>query len=320
MYEELFTKPNVNLVGYGYRISRGERVGEGVVVGVRKKMPLAALAEKDVIPQFVYGLRTDVFEVGEIMALKARTEKWRPAPGGVSIGHYKITAGTLGTAVKDLQTNDYMILSNNHVLANSNDAELGDPILQPGPIDGGKQPDDVIGYLARYIPIQFLTDSPTCPVSQSYARFGNLLSRLLRSSHKFQTIKINEEAENKVDAAVCNVKDTNDISFNIIDIGAPYGIKEVALGYKIKKSGRTTETTEGQVIIVDATVNVNYGGSKYAKFVNQIVGGPMSSGGDSGSLGVTEDGFAFGLLFAGSDQVTIFNPIKEVVELLKIKF
>lgn len=53
-------------------------------------------------------------------------------PGG-SCGHYKITAGTLGGFVEDDE--HHYILSNNHVLANSNFCFGDDPILQPGPAD-----------------------------------------------------------------------------------------------------------------------------------------------------------------------------------------
>lgn len=52
---------------------------------------------------------------------------------GGSVGHYKITAGTLGGFVED--NANYYVLSNNHVLANSNQCFGGDPILQPGPAD-----------------------------------------------------------------------------------------------------------------------------------------------------------------------------------------
>ena len=67
--------------------------------------------------------------------------------GGVSIGHYAITAGTPGAFVKDKTTAETLILSNNHVMANSNDASIGDAILQPGPADGGKSPQDRIAAL-----------------------------------------------------------------------------------------------------------------------------------------------------------------------------
>ena len=53
----------------------------------------------------------------------------RPVPIGVSTGHFNITAGTIGCRVTD-GINVYA-LSNNHVFANSNNAFLGDNILQP---------------------------------------------------------------------------------------------------------------------------------------------------------------------------------------------
>lgn len=50
-----------------------------------------------------------------------------------------------------------------------------------------------------------------------------------------------------------------------------------------------------------AAVNVTYGGGRTARFEDQIITGPMSEGGDSGSLLVDADELkAVGLLFAGS--------------------
>lgn len=45
----------------------------------------------------------------------------------------------------------------------------------------------------------------------------------------------------------------------------------------------------------------------------------MSAGGDSGSLGLTLDDVAVGLLFAGSTQATIFNQIENVRTLLRVE-
>ena len=103
---------------------------------VSRKLPLPGLAPETVLPKHVEGVKIDVIEVGQLRALQARTDRWRPAPGGVSIGHYKITAGTFGGIVRDRNTGERLILSNNHVLANSNNASAGDVILQPGAIDG----------------------------------------------------------------------------------------------------------------------------------------------------------------------------------------
>ncbi len=87
----------------------------------------------------VEGLPVRIRKVGEIKPVLLRTDKWRPAPGGVSIGHFQITAGTLGCSV--LKAGQKYILSNNHVLANCNNAALQDPIYQPGPHDGGQAAD-----------------------------------------------------------------------------------------------------------------------------------------------------------------------------------
>ena len=63
--------------------------------------------------------------------------------------------------------------------------------------------------------------------------------------------------------------------------------------------------------MLNATVNVSYGVGQVARFENQIVTTAMSQGGDSGSLLVAGDALhAVGLLFAGSEQATIHNPIQ----------
>src|SRR4030067_2386517 len=97
---------------------------------VRQKVPPAALTAETMVPREINGVRTDIIQVGEIRALQSRTDRWRPAPGGVSIGHFRITAGTFGCVVRDRASGSRLILSNNHVLANSNDASPGDAILQ----------------------------------------------------------------------------------------------------------------------------------------------------------------------------------------------
>jgi hypothetical protein len=77
---------------------------------------------------------------------------------GVSIAHYMVGAGTFGAVVRDVDTNEKLILSNNHVLANNNGARIGDPILQPGSLDGGISPSDVVAYLERYQQLAYIED------------------------------------------------------------------------------------------------------------------------------------------------------------------
>ena len=87
----------------------------------------------------------------------------------------------------------------------------------------------------------------------------------------------------------------------------------------VRKSGRSTGLTSGTVIVIAATVNVTYGAGQVATFENQVVAGPMSQGGDSGSLVLAGNSLrAVGLLFAGSEQSTIFSPIDTVLDTLQV--
>jgi hypothetical protein len=219
--------------------------------------------------------------------------------------------------VRDQASNERLILSNNHVLANSNNAELGDPILQPGPADGGRTDDDIVARLERFAPISFNEEPPTCNIATSFAAVINQLAALLGSQHRLIPIKQDPLAINQVDAAVAKPVEGVEISDEILDIGVIGGVTPAKLGMRIRKSGRSTGFTTGTITVMDATVDVNYG-DKVARFDNQLISTSMSAPGDSGSLLVAEDSLlAVGLLYAGSDQVTIYNPIQIVLDRLK---
>lgn len=335
---------NVNGVAIGHKIVNGKDTGElCVTILVRKKMAQSQLSSRDLVPQTIDGITTDVREVGRIVAFKARTDRWRPAQGGVSIGHYLISAGTLGAFVKDAATGETLILSNNHVMANINSAAKGDDIIQPGAADGAIYPDDRIASLERFIPIQFPGgdnggnggddgdggdggdgdgggNGGGCLVAKSTSNALNFVAKMLGSSHRLVPVKISS-AVNEIDAAVAKPISSSLISGEIIDIGVITGTKAAAINMSVRKSGRTTGTTTGMIEMLDATIDVGYGGSLVATFENQIMANAMSGPGDSGSLVV--DGtkpLAVGLLFAGSDVSTIINPIDRVLDLLKVHF
>ncbi len=316
----LLTRPNVVGLGVGYKVSGSQYTDElCVVVLVRRKLPPVSLREVDFIPRDVGGVRTDVFEVGDLRPLNINTERIRPAPGGVSLGHYQITAGTLGCVVRDHMTGVRMILSNNHVLANRNDGKPGDPILQPGPADGGSPQRDTIALLERFETLHYNQQPAVCNVARAYACLGNRLARLAGSHHQVQVIQAFPNATNLVDAALARPIQDSDVLDENLEIGAINGQAEAALGLEVCKSGRTTAFTEGTVSVLDATVTVNYGDERTATFEHQIVSTPMSEGGDSGSLLVaSQTKQAVGLLFAGSSQATLFNPIQAVLMALKI--
>lgn len=338
--EDLLAKPNV----VGVAVGRKNLVGElSVVTLVQQKKPVAALSAEEMVPKQLDGVRTDVIEVGYLRAFQTPRDRYRPIiPCGVSIGHYKITAGTLGAIVTDRNSGEKLILSNNHVLANSNDALVGDPILQPGPTDGGQNPGDIVARLERFIPLRYLGDPtepepPTppapppgggCDVVTSIIAVTNALATLLGSSQRVAVAAPKTEArttapqaipqDNEVDAALAKPIDPTMFSGDILAIGMVSGTKPPQLGANVRKSGRTTGYTEGTITLINATVSVAYG-DKTARFTGQIITSPMSQGGDSGSLVVdATENKAVGLLFAGSNLATIFTPIDKVLSALQV--
>jgi hypothetical protein len=232
----------------------------------------------------------------------------RPAEGGFSVAHIAVTAGTIGTCVYEILPGGATgttprhglgipgrtyILSNNHVLANSNLAQIGDAILQPGPLDGGVDPSDRIAVLSRFVPIAL---EPPIP----------------RAFHR-----------NLVDAALAQGQ-FHDLDREIYWIGYVEAWRRrsnVTVGTLVQKTGRTTNFTTGRIIAINATVDVGgYTGGRVGRFFDQIILTNMSAPGDSGSVIVTQDGnVAVGLLFAGSAVATIANQIENVRSLLRVE-
>lgn len=315
---ELHARANVVATGVGYKVSHGERTAElSIVCSVTVKVAADKLPPADLIPRQIKGIPTDVVQTGRIHALQSRTGRHRPAPGGVSIGHRDVTAGTLGCLVE--KGGVLFILSNNHVLANSNDARRGDPILQPGTVDGGQFPADQIADLDDFVPIRFSEPEPPseCSTARALITLLNAICRTIRSQTRYKAVTLQVE-DNLVDAAVARPQNPADVTDDILAIGMIQGVGDAGLGTSLKKSGRTTSVTTGEVVQTDVTVDVDYGAGRTARFRDQLLAGAMSQGGDSGSAVLDEDNRLVGLLFAGSDNTTIINRISHVFSALGI--
>jgi len=318
--KELMQKPNVIATGVGYKTTNGKLTNElALICSVDTKASKKALVSSEMVPATIQGIPTDVHATGMVYALADPKGKFRPAPGGVSIGHINITAGTLGCLVqKDGQT---YILSNNHVLANSNDASIGDPILQPGPADGGGYPEDHIANLSEFIPINFESDGgggSTCPIAGGTAGILNFIAAMLGSSTRLNPVRKAFAADNEVDCAIAKPLNPDDVLNEILNIGTINGSTEGLLGMSLQKSGRTTGHTTGTISQIDVTVQVSYGTNKVATFVDQLMTGYMSAGGDSGSAVLNSEKQLVGLLFAGSSNSTIINRIQNVFSALNV--
>ncbi|MBI4717400.1 MAG: serine protease [Planctomycetes bacterium] len=277
---------NIVGVGVGEKMVGGEYTDEEcVTVYVAAKTGKDEVASDARVPASVGGFATDVVATGEFHAQPYRG-RYRPVPAGVSIAHTRVTAGTVGCLVR--RGRQLYILSNNHVLANSNHAAQGDLIVQPGPADGGRAPRDAVARLSKWVPINFAPAALNfvdCAIAQT-----------------------NPDLVTRRNICYGNISPT------------PAAATRLML---VKKGGRTTQCTRGIITDVNAVVRVNYGVG-VATFANQIIirsltGGSFSQGGDSGSLILSLVGSQpVALLFAGSASHTIANPIGRVLGALGV--
>ncbi len=249
----------------------------------------------------------NVIVSGEIDAFSHRF-RIRPAPAGVSVGHFKITAGTLGCLARARtaagrscyprgdRRRRVLILSNNHVLADSNRGRCGDPILQPGPADGGVNPKDRIAVLERWVPINFAGRANLVDCADAWAWHKMVRKEfiyLVRGRRRFFRV----------------------------------GSRPVRCrrGILVGKTGRTTQLTRGRITDCSATIRVRYPGRGVAVFRDQIairgIKKTFSAGGDSGSLIWTwnKTRNPVGLLFAGGGGITFGNKIGHVLRALDIR-
>jgi hypothetical protein len=222
----------------------------------------------------------------------------RPSPCGISTGHFRITAGTLGCLARGRRAPRnarLLMLSNNHVLANSNNARFGDNIIQPGRADMGVNPRDRIAILERFVRIDF-TGRPNLVDAATGWCWPNLVRReqIYRSGGAWRHFRISS---------------------------TPRWCQQ---GLIVGKSGRTTQLTSGRVTGCNETIRVSYGAAGVAVFRNQIairgLRGDFSRGGDSGSIIWTWDSRRnpVGLLFAGGGGYTFANKIQYVLPALDI--
>jgi hypothetical protein len=216
-------------------------------------------------------------------------DRQRPIRPGISVGHFRITAGTIGCLVE--RGRKTFILSNNHVLADENAGERGDVILQPGDADGGRRPRDVIAALTRFVRLVHRgTNTMDCALAE------------LKPDVEFRVIP-------------------QGMRRHLHGKPAP-----PEAGGRVEKVGRTTGHTRGRVTafeVDDVVVRYDFGNARFDGQI-EIAGGraPFSAGGDSGSLIFTSgDRQPYALLFAGSDSggpsgtgVTYANPIGPILD------
>ncbi|MGA9782031.1 MAG: hypothetical protein WBQ52_07725 [Terracidiphilus sp.] len=222
-------------------------------------------------------------------------------------------SGTLGALVEDNSGKQY-VLSNDHVLAKSDHATVGDAIVQPGLIDNnctpnGDGPGTVpVAALSEWLPLKSSATNVDAAIAQVGSRMVDGAGAILELGGR--------QADGTLGAAPPGTSSTD-------------GRGETAsLQMRVAKSGRTTGLTCGGVTAVDLDVQVDYFSDcaetkPYTTkvFTNQvgITGDRLSDAGDSGALVVdTANAEPVGLFFAGGTDAAgvgqgVANPAPEVL-------
>lgn len=222
-------------------------------------------------------------------------------------------SGTLGALLRGSDNRKYL-LSNNHVLARSDHASVGDPIIQPGLIDNNCTPGR-----GGSGPLQVATLSGW-PALKSNSTNVDAAIALVESDAVDQTGSILEMGVKQGDGTLAAAPPGTSSSGGKGEAGA--------LQLKVAKSGRTTGQTCASISAIDFDVSVDYFQDcaetvPYLSkmFTNQIAisGDGFSDAGDSGSL-VLDSGNAepVGLYFAGGIDTSgvsqaIASPAPEVL-------
>jgi hypothetical protein len=273
-----------NIVGVGAPTPMSGIDGSTVAIYVVRKAPPERLDEALTIPTNYEGVPTEVVETGEFVTLTQRG-RYRPAPIGVSVGHIEGETGTLGFFARS--ASGLVLVSNNHVLARTNMASAGDPILQPGSADHGG-PEDAIGELDHFVQLDF------------------------------------EGGKNPADAASARVDEG--VALEKLSEGGELVANPASARPNIGvfKCGRTTGVTHGLVSDIAATIKVRYGLGT-ALLSDQIlvrgVQSPFSAPGDSGSLVIDSSSRCpVGMVCGGSTKFTVVNKIENVLTGLGLSF
>ena len=210
--------------------------------------------------------------------------------------------GTLGSL---LQRNGiYYILSNNHVLARSDSASIGDAITQPDLIDANCSTagTTTVGNLTQYVNLEAAGTNVDAAIAQIVTGTVDTTGSIL-----------------SLGATATG---------NTADAGSPHAGNGIAahIGESVAKSGRSSSLTCSTVSAIQLQASVSYqkgcntGANFSVTYTGQVsvAGGTFSAEGDSGSLIVdqnTADPVA--LLYGGSDTDTVGNPVADVLAALQ---
>lgn len=304
--------PGVTAVDVGYKLKENEITDElAIRVHVKRKLPLEALKDYERFsisgdPEKVGKFKVDVieaeygpamsgpFELQEAAEVSPRS-RVDPLVGGVSVANARVTAGTLGAIVWDRTNGRPCILSNWHVLCGSAACQAGEPIYQPGRLDGGTAV-DTVATLKRWL-LGGEADAALAELNGARAHTRDMLGL----------------------DPIAGIEEAPTIGMSVIKTGRTTGITEglidgLSMSVSINYGDAGVQSFHDQIRIVP---HPPWPGVDYE----------VSKGGDSGSVWLNKaNGKAVGLHFAGetdsspTSELAIANPMVKLAELLNFSF
>ena len=283
--EDLFAIPDVTGVDIGPKIVNGVKTKEmSIRVYVKKKKK--TVPDKEKIPATINGVKTDVIEKTFVLhpcavpladiSLKADTTTYNPLVGGISIGPCTnvggfVFTGTLGCIVKDRTTQDVLMMSNYHVMAEK--WSNGEQQCQPSRVDTGSCPGDVVGSLVRSVISENVDGAVASISNRSHECSIHEIGDVKGKNTAMPNMKVRKRG--RTTGLTHGIVDSVDASVSV-----PYD--------------HGTQILKNQILIdVDTSQSTQFGNS-----------------GDSGSVVVDENNKVVGLYFAGTEDgsLGVANP------------
>jgi formylglycine-generating enzyme required for sulfatase activity len=156
-----------------------------------------------------------------------------------------------------------------------------DAILQPGPVDGRKPAEDEVAHLSNALTLQG-------PVP---------------AAHMINLARLAPDIG---------------VETAIPEIGPVLGVRAPEVGMTVRKVGRTTGLTSGQITAIGQEIELGLGDG-----TGQLQGAIRAelefSAGDEGALVVDDEGYAVGVLIGSSPQATILAPMQAVLDIFDVR-
>jgi hypothetical protein len=285
---------NIRAIDYGVVYENGKATKRtGIRFHMNRKLALSTMPKDQRLPNVIEGIEVDVLGIGYTPHNGSPRAPHDPLQPGVSIGSRKrLTTGTLGPIVRDLNNQNLCLLSNWHVLCGGPEARQNDEITQPGPMD--------------------FNDGPTVALLERWLRLGEqfdaALARLAPGGHA------NDQLFDTTFRPIATKAPA--LGMRLVKSGAVSGVTQAKIdgvsgSYRLDYTGfgDGPQWMQGFRLVPDPA----------------LPPGAISLPGDSGSLWIdSADGVAVGLHFAGEDDISPLNnyalahPIEDVFVRLNV--